>query len=296
MSFSIFLKEQEKNFPLPIYLFIYKDEFFYKEAVKIIRETYCVDKGFEIDFYDLRDIEQNITTNVIINNLNTSSLFANKKIVVINNVQMIKRVDLEKLGGYINNQSPDSMLFLFNAGDLKKESKLVYKDIPAIRIDMSKNEISKLIEKKAVEKGIKLSRDAIGLLCDVLGDNPAVLNNEIEKLSLLGKEDIDSDDINEVFYGTRSFSPFELTSAIVEGKVSKAVKIHKSLEESSDKLMLIGAINWQLSRLTANKRISYKVIYDCFAILFNTEVRLKSINPELPLDQVIFKLIHFLKR
>ncbi len=294
MSIEHFIKERDKGFPSSVYLLKAKNDFFFREALKVIKEAIPDgERDFNLDSYDLEDSEQQVSVPEMIDNLNTLSFFSHHKFVVIRNLQKMKKGDFEKVSRYIKEPSPDSKLILFHSGDIKRERKAIFKDSKVIDLDLKVREIPKWIEKQAFIAGIKLSNDAIGFLCDIFGENISLLKNEIEKLSLSGKKHINMNDIQEIIYGTKSFSSFQMTEAIVKGDKEEAIKIHQAIKGNVDKFMLLGAMNWQISR---GKNIEEKKLLKCYELLSDTEVRLKSTNPDFPLEWLILKLSQVLKQ
>ncbi len=297
MSIEKFIKERDNSFSSLIYILTSSDDFFFREAIRIIREALNNDgKDFNLDIYDLGDNEHSTSITEIIDNLNMVSIFSQKKYVVIKNFQKIKKNHLQQFSRYLKAPSPYSTLFLLHNGDIKKERTIFFKDLKKIKLDLNTREIPIWISKQAFKKGISISNEAIGFLSDVFSENISILYNEIEKLSLSGKKSIGIKDIDEIIYGTKSLSPFQITKVLMNTDKMKDIKIYNSVKENTDAFMLLGAINWQLSQLMKKKGMDSSHALKSFEFLSNIDMMLKSTNPDFPLEFLILRLFQILKQ
>ncbi len=294
MSIEHFFKERDKGFPLPVYLLKAKDEFFFMDALGVVRESIPEsERDFSLDVYDLEDSDQTVSLQEIMDTLNTVSFFASRKFVIIRNIQKGRKKEMELIGGYCENPSPQSILILFHQGDIKKDRRGLLKGVSIIDLDLKTHELPKWIAKQASVKGISLTGESVSFLADIYGDDMSSLAQEIEKLSLSGEKKITIDAVNEIITGTKTYSSFAMTEALVRGDAERVLTIYQALRDTTDKLMLLGAINWQLSR---KKNIGEKSLLRCYELISEAEVRMKSTNPDLPFELLLFSLVQTLKR
>ncbi len=297
MSFENFIQEKGKGFPAKTYIFGYTDDLFCTEALNLLKSTLDKDNiAFNFDIHDADDSERPFIVGNLIDTLNTHSLFAEKRLLVVKNVQKLKKKDSEVLKRYINSPSPDSILLLFFKGDLKKQKKNAFDGVAFIDLDLKKSEIQEWIKERAQKKGLVLQREVVGLLADFFGEDLSTLNNELEKLSLYGKSEITADDMNAIPYGSKTYSPFQLTKAIVSSDKTRALKIYNTVRESGETVMLLGAVNWQLSQMGAGDKEKALALHKCFEMLLETDVVLKTSGYDPSLDRLILMLQRILRR
>ena len=108
------------------------------------------------------------------------------------------------------------------------------------------------IRQEAARLGIHLEAEAARLLKEQAGEGLYVVRRELEKLSLYGskKETVNAHDVAAVQGAEPGASVFDLSEAIIRGKVSQALLIvEKSLEAGEAPLRILGALLWQYRRL-----------------------------------------------
>jgi DNA polymerase III delta subunit len=309
MSIKLLIKERDSGYISPAYIITCTDDYHYTEAMNIIRGG---SDGQIVDTFDLTDSSRQVSMNSVIDLLNTVSLFSQRQIVVIRNFQKAGKDKIESIIKYLTNPSNNSVLFIFHKKikdksnksknsavidslispskkNLKGNPKELTFDIPIIDLDIAMKDVSAWIMGKAEALGISITREAVTFMNEIYGDNLGMLNNEIEKLSLLGKKKLTIEQVHEIFYGEKEGNTFQLTDAIAKLDTVKALNSLNMVISKTDPLMLIGALNWKISTIHDTR------ITKCFEILIDTEMRLKGSNPELPLDWTVLKLIQTLR-
>ena len=108
------------------------------------------------------------------------------------------------------------------------------------------------VRQEAARLGIRLDAEAEGLLKELAGEGLYVVRRELEKLSLYVSktEAITAHDVVAVQGAEPGASVFDLSGAIIQGRVSQALLIlEKTLEAGEAPLRILGALLWQYRRL-----------------------------------------------
>ena len=108
------------------------------------------------------------------------------------------------------------------------------------------------VRQDAARLGIRLDAEASGLLKDLAGEGLYVVRRELEKLALyVAKgETVHARAVLAVQGAESGASVFDLSGAIIQGKVSQALLIlEKNLEAGEAPLRILGALLWQYRRL-----------------------------------------------
>ncbi|MBF0342958.1 MAG: hypothetical protein HQL06_01885 [Nitrospirae bacterium] len=283
MAFEKFLKERASGFPAPIYLLSYTQAFFLTQAIMVLKEAQA-----ELDVFDLDDKSQSTSMKTVIETLNQTSMFCPRPCVIIKNYQKIKKADQGLLDRYIENPSDRSILVLFYSGELKKVDT---KGIKRIDLDLNRSALPIWVQERVGHYGIRLSAELINYVCEIYAEDLTALDNELNKLSLYGRKELSLEDACEVFYGTRQYTPFQFTRAIAEANIGKALTIFRGLEEHTETFTLMGAINWEISKLNLPVATAVK----CYKLLSDADIQVR-INPDYPVEVLITSLCSALKR
>lgn len=290
MSYRQFARERDQGFSGKCYLFTGKDHFFLKEIEKEIRGG--IDEGqadFSLDMYDLDTAaDKGTPVRDIVDSLNTFSFFAGNKTVIVQNVQKLKKKDLEPLSSYFLDPSDSSKLFLFYNDTLAANRKKPFEGCKIISLDLNEQELKAWLSEHAKNLGIRISSQALDFLYMVLGADSGLLISEVTKLSLLNKETIDVNDLAGVVTGEAGVDTFEFTRAIISGNRKKAFSIARTFR-NDDLSMVLGAINWQVSKSRAQAPLS-KRLHDYTAML-EADTLNKSTSGGYPLELLVSKLL-----
>lgn len=290
MSFRQFLKEKEDGFKKAAYLLYGNDLFFLKEAKRIIRDSIEKDhQEFGIDMYDLESAsERAASLKEILESLNTFSFFSENKVVIVQNIQKLKKAELDILGSYVANPSNSSTLFLFCNEKLKATVKNVLTKCVMISLDHTELELKGWSVTYAKKMGISLSGQVIDYLMIMLGNDAGLIASEINKIALMGKETIEISDLSKIIYGEAGINTFDLTRAISSGDLKKAFRLCSDMV-NTDTNILLGAINWQVSKMKGS--ISSEKIMAYYKTMLAADIINKSTGANYPLELLITKLL-----
>ncbi|HVK96349.1 MAG TPA: DNA polymerase III subunit delta, partial [Flavisolibacter sp.] len=168
----------------------------------------------------------------LLNSCRKYPMFSDKQVVILKEAQSMR--DIDKLESYI--EKPLSSTLLFVAYKEKK-------------VD-GRTRLAKLLKEKAVlyttkkiydnalpewtselvnSKGFSITKKALFLLIDHIGNDLSRLSNEIDKLALnLGeRKKITEDDIERFIGLSKEFNVFELQQALSQRDLYKAIRISK---------------------------------------------------------------------
>jgi DNA polymerase III subunit delta len=296
MSFQTFLNAVEKGLPAPVYMFYASDLFLLREAMdeikRLVPET---ERDFNFHILDLTmQGEGSITLEQILNVANTVSFFGGRRFTILSgNIQKLLKKDLERLHLYIENPAEGSVFVILHTGLLSKDAREKFKALKPVPLDMRESEIPFWIKKRARIKGMEISDNAIDFLIGLHGPDLGLLAAEIEKISLLGKEKVNTDDISEIVTGGRLYSIFDLTNALRERDTGRVFRIYKTLRETSDDYSLIGALNWQYGRHihSGGNQAENEYLLRVFELLNSVDKDIKSSGRIFPMEYLLIKLL-----
>ncbi len=157
-------------------------------------------------------------------------MFAEKQVVIIKEAQDLKGI--EKLEGYVESPLLSTLLFVGYKGKKidgrSKMSKLLKER--AVLMSTKKMYDTALPEwtsELIVSKGFTITKKALLLLIDHIGNDLNRLNNEVDKLALnlKGRTAINDDDIEQFVGISKEFNVFELQQALARRDLYKAIRI-----------------------------------------------------------------------
>jgi len=294
MSYKNLLDEIKKGLPSQSYLLNSSDRYLHAEAVSLIKGLIPPEElDFNFQSFDMLSSEQEKTAfDQILDVLNTVPFFTGRKYVVIENSQKIAKKDLKKLETYLQGPSGSSVLALLYEGSLKKDAKESFKGVKQISLDIREGDMPAWIVEKAKLKGLNLSIDAAEYLVAVIGPDLGMLSTEIEKLTLVGKPEIEKGDIAEIIEGKRIFGAFDLINAIRERDKEKVFRIYSILRETEEPYGLLGALNWQYAQMLGggNSPKERDYLYEVFRLLNSADLGIKT-GGFYPFELLLVKLL-----
>jgi len=289
MSLKIFYNEIKKGLPCEVY-YLYKADFFIIiDIIKKIKELIPEDKrAINIFVYDINNKESLPSISEIIEQLNTSGFFGDKKFVVLYNIHSLKSKDFQEIVKYIKNPNKDNTLILISKEPPIEEK--IFRKFPVICIELKGNMLFSYIKDVAVSKGLKISKKAIETLIEIGNSDIGFIVSELEKLSLLGKNNIDVADILELFYNSKKYSVFHLADAILEKNKQKTFHIFQNIP-NLEPISTLGAFNWKFYNSLKKKQKPLCFYKRLFEILLECDLIIKSSSSKHPFENILFKLL-----
>lgn len=186
---------------------------------------------------DLNIVKYTINDEIddIIEDANTISLFATKKLIVINNPNLFigkKTIDTTNLEKYLTNKNPDTILIFVLYEEKIDTRRKLYKEISKVGKIEEFNKISNINQYvKKLFDGYVITGDNINLLLKRVGTNLNTLNNEIDKLKLYKDSDhvITEGDIMNCTIEKIDINIFKFIDNIIKNDKKETIKIYKEL-------------------------------------------------------------------
>lgn len=294
MSIKAFLQEIDKGLTSPAYLLYADNEYPIEEALSAVKRTIPeTEMPFNFNVFDMDSADSIPTAGEITDTLNTVSFFGSRRYVVVRNLQKISAKEFKKFQSYIANPSPNSVFLMSYTGTLKKEMKESTKGLKTICLDIRENDLPVWIKEKIRQKGITIKDDAVEYLIGVVGNDIGLLSSELEKLASFGNETITISGIKEIVEGSRDYSVFDLTNALREKNTEKVFRIYRTLSETTEPYNLLGAINWQYSKMSmqANDMRQRKTFSRAFELLNNADIQIKTSGGAYPMEHLLIRLL-----
>ncbi len=253
MSFDILKKELKENKLQNVYLFYGQEDYLIKYYMNTIANLIVNEETKDLNYIYL---EGKKDTETLIENCETMPIFSDKKLVIARNSGFFKskkgvsegsdkKSENNKLADYIDNIPPYTCL-IFVEQEVDKRIKLVNtikKKGLVVEFDYQKPaDLVKWVAK--VFKSHKKTIDSIAASYIVENSEYSMVEllNEIDKIvNFIGdKQQISIDDVQSVCTKTIKSRIFDLTDAVAEGNISKALILLNdmaSLKEPMQKIM-----------------------------------------------------------
>lgn len=214
-----------------LYLIISRERLLIEEKIKEITNKISSEDydliTYDLSFDPIEDLVEEITTN---------SLFSNKKVIIVNEINSYK--DNESINNklfinYFKKPNKDNIVIITSNKNLENNSlantlnKYCYK----VNVDDSSNYQKKFIKSKIINNNFNISDDALDYLFTLASDNLNIINSEVEKLMIYknDEKDIKVDDIKLLVTESPEENVFELTNLFLLGQIEEAVKVYQNL-------------------------------------------------------------------
>ncbi len=173
----------------------------------------------------------------IVQSAQTLPMFSKYRFILVNEADQIREEELDVLLNYIENPSPTTCLVLTaeTSGPWRSHQKRIEKVgrwIECVRL--KGDSLISWVQKKSRERGKTLSLEAINYLIEVVGDNLYDLENILEMVSLGSAErkTIGLSEVEEFVSGVKYNTIYDLTDAIGQRDLKKAIRILESVVET----------------------------------------------------------------
>lgn len=170
---------------------------------------------------------------------NTMPFGSDKRLVVVNAADALKKADSEALVDYLAAPADFTVLALVSR-KLAKNTRL-YKAAAAVGkqavIDCApktKRELPSTVRSMATSHGITLTPDAADLLVQLVGENTVRLDAELTKLALAhaSNQPIGASEVDALVERSAEAKPWDFTDAFMARDVAKCLTVYKELGAS----------------------------------------------------------------
>ncbi len=221
----------------PVYLIYGEEKYLHDELIDRIIDT-SLDSGtkdFNLDIF----YGSETSSDKIINVSCSFPMMAQRRVVVVKDIQQLKPTDLKHLADYVSHPSKSSCLIL-SLPERKKAGKwftVIFNN--ALSIDCRKlydNEVPAWVEGYLQSKKFTIAKEAIQLLQAQVGNSLLDLVNELEKIqiNIQPRLKITLEDVQSVTSISKQFNIFELCNAVGEKKFPRAITILNKLLEQGE--------------------------------------------------------------
>ena len=228
MNVEKIIAELKKGPYKPVYWLEGEEEFFIDKVVdyaehNVLNES---EKSFNLSVFYGKDTEWAD----VVNACRRYPMFSDKQVIVLKEAQSMRNI--ERLESYIEKPLSSTMLVVAYKnkkvdGRTKLAKLLKEKGVLLTTKKLYDNELPEWTQQLIKAKGYTISRKALFLLIDHIGNDLSRLNNEVDKLALNlgGRTTITEDDIETYVGVSKEFNVFELQQAIAGRDLYKAIRI-----------------------------------------------------------------------
>jgi DNA polymerase-3 subunit delta len=216
----------------PIYVLSGEEGFYIDQVEDVLLKTALApgEADFNLDIFYGKETENKATE--VVNACVNYPVFANRRVVLIREAQHLKKEDWDKIESYAKKPMSTTILIIShkhkNIDKRTSFSKLIDKshvlmESPRLKEQQLPDWITRYIQSRS----FRLDKEVAELLAENLGNDLARISNEVEKLELaLESGALVTKEIVEKYIGiSRDYNSFELSNAIQDGNISKAIKI-----------------------------------------------------------------------
>jgi len=218
----------QKGYFKPVYWLEGEENFFIDQVIDYAEEKILSEgeKGFNLTVFYGRDA----AWADVINACRRYPMFSDKQVVIIKEAQDLKGID--KLENYVEKPLHSTLLFIGYKGkrvDGRTKMAKLLKDKAAMMTTkkMYDTALPEWTSELIKSKGFTITKKALFLLIDHIGNDLNRLSNEVDKLALNLKNTtkITEDEIEQFVGVSKEFNVFELQQAIAQRDLYKVMRI-----------------------------------------------------------------------
>jgi len=263
----------------PIYFLFGEDSFTINSAVKLIENKIAPLVKSDFDRESIALSKESSISQFI--DLAYSFPFGDgKKLITIKNFENLN--DKKSFAKYVNDISEFTYLIITQYSKSAPLNQEPYKSLNAKNYlfearDLKGIELSEWMYKKAKQEKINLTRDAGQLLLEMVGENKAILEMQLRKISIYTEPDekITPDIIKNLAEITKEYSIFDLQNALGNGNKARAIEYAFNLIDSGIEMkQIIPMLTKFITNLTLilginNKEEGIKAVGNSYYFLLN---------------------------
>jgi DNA polymerase-3 subunit delta len=221
----------------PVYLIYGSEELLLERAEKRLHDRLAAvaDLDFNYETFD----GAAATAVDVINAANTMPFLSERRLVIVRNVDKLDSAALERLAAYARDPAPYTCLVLV-ATRIAKNTKL-YRAVAATGVAYEyaapkRNEYAGEVVRLLKERGKTIAMPTAQLLVDVVGRDLRRLDVETSKLAtyVADAERVSADDVKAVAAASAEASVFELSDAVGERDVTRALRVLRRLLDAGE--------------------------------------------------------------
>ncbi len=295
MSLRQFQQESEKGFPSPVYLLHSTESFLLYESIIVLKGLFQDPALFNFETIDIASSDEKLPSEKIIDILNTLPFLAQRKTLVLRNIQKWTKKEAQKFGEYLKKPSPSTLLIMIFEGtnaDIFEPS--LMKNVKTIALSVSEREIPVWIKERAAKKRLSFTSAALECLISFAGTDLGMLHAEIEKFSSSEEARVvDIDELRGVVYAGAEYGAFDLATALAKKDEAAVFRIYENISRTMEPQMLMGALNWQYSSSYARAKmqgLDKKKLDRVFTLLHEADMAVKTSHSHV-MEDLLVKLL-----
>ncbi len=232
VSYQQIIQDIEKGKFAPVYFLAGEESFFIDEIEKaILKHAFQPgEEDFNLDIAYGKDISG---ISEILNICQQYPVFASRRVVVVREAQHLSRKDQwEPLANYVKQPMDSTVLvILFKHKLLDKRwdvtKKIVSSSLYFESGKLKEDEVPHWIKRWIESAGFRIDQNNSMTIAENLGNDLSRIVNETEKLTLILPQGavIDAEAIEKYIGISRDYNSFELSNAVQQHNIAKAVKI-----------------------------------------------------------------------
>jgi DNA polymerase-3 subunit delta len=242
--------------PPPLILLYGAEAYLLQQVQQRIRTAiFGTDKD---DFNDHQFHGKGARAEVIIDAASTYPVFAPRKLVTVKDFHLLAVAEQDKFCAYLERPLEQTCLLLIaeKIDSRRKFFQQLKKKGVVLRFDpLADREIPDFIRREAQQRGIRIGRDALDLLCSLVSNSLHEIEGELDKLVLyIGeRREIAVEDVETIVSRGRSDSIFALGEAIAKGDLVRALTLVRRFAAASEPPLLV------LNLITGHYRLLWKI-------------------------------------
>lgn len=229
------------------------ERFLADEALSRIRSQEATDPLSEDTF------ESDVDVALLMSALETPSLLGDRRLVVVNDAQDLKKDQLQALERYLGSPSPYSVLVLIASGRTKLEA-AVKKSGSVIGLDTPKGRaLADWIKKRSADHKIKVDDRGAWKLIDTVGNDLRELDGALSQLATqLGSgAKVGAQQVAGMFTREADLRIFAFTDAVGDRRLPEAVtSLRRLLGQGEPELVVFGALSAHVRRMLRARRLA----------------------------------------
>lgn len=323
------LQQAIKQRKIPDLLLVYGQEgYLVEKAVQQVKSALLADGTEDFNFNQFSGKEA--VAEDILSSARTLPVFADRRLVLVKDVQQLSAATLDELLGYLQDPVPETCLLLCGEKiDTRRKFFQKFKKSGSVVEfkPLYENQLPAFVREQLTADNYTITGDALTLFCSRVGTSLLEVRAELAKLqTYLGdKRLIDVADVQAVVSSIRSENVFEIGNAVAQGEVGKAFLLVKKLLDDGEaplkilsllvrhyrqlwklrELQVKGTASKDMARLAGvppfvvdgllrqSRNFSKVDFQNSFELFLNADLAMKSsgADPESLLEELLLKLI-----
>ncbi len=238
----------------PVYLFTGAEAFLQEQGVQAV-----IDKALEPAERQMNLEILYAGTDVggrqLVERAETLPFLGQRRVLVVRQAEKWKTADVDAMTQYARSPAPTAVVILASSEERLKTQPWIRLGEKAYHVEcypLFDNQVPSWIERRIADHGKRISREALPLLVEKVGQQLGDLDNEITKLvNFIGQEPIVTEEHVKAAAGDlRHETTYALNSACGQKNLTAALKLaQRVLEEGLPPLQLLGSLTWHFRTL-----------------------------------------------